>query len=44
MNNIYINNGKGFLVFFFNSVRDIKGLIIKELNLVINYIFNNVKV
>ena len=43
MNNIYISDKKGFFIFF-NRMKNIKGLIIEELNLIINYIFINVKI
>ena len=43
MNNIYINNGKDFLISL-NRVKNIKRLIIEELNLIINYIFNNIRI
>ena len=43
MNNIYINNEKDFLISF-NRVKNIKKLIIEKLNLIINYIFDNIKI
>ena len=43
MNNIYISDKKDSLIFF-NYVKNIKKLIIEELNLIINYIFNKIRI
>ena len=43
INNVYINDEKSFLVSF-NRVKNIKGLIIKKLNLIINHISDNARV